>query len=250
MRLALQIIIVIIAGYLVGCFNLSYILSRMKGYDIRKHGSGNAGASNVVITMGKKAGLIVALFDIFKAYLLIKLAIQFSIHFGPVFYGIGFIAAVSVIIGNIFPFYLQFKGGKGFAAIGGSVLACDVKLFFILITIAIVVVLIIDYICFIPMAVSVIFPAICVIHPANGNDFFYGNYWALLFLIAAVAIWYKHMENIRRIKEGKELKLSFLWNRKKEAERMGVGEEDDGVNYPFGSETANRMEAENQKKFV
>ena len=70
----ITVILIMIMSYVIGNFNLSYFLSKLKGYDIRQHGSGNAGASNVVIMMGKKAGIIVALTDIFKAFLVCTLA--------------------------------------------------------------------------------------------------------------------------------------------------------------------------------
>ena len=58
-----------VSGYLIGCINPAFFLARIRGYDIREHGSGNAGASNVIITMGKWIGLLVAFVDVFKAFL-------------------------------------------------------------------------------------------------------------------------------------------------------------------------------------
>ena len=68
------ILISVIAGYLIGCINLSYLIARLKGFDIREHGSGNAGASNLVIVIGKKIGLLVALLDILKSFFAFRLA--------------------------------------------------------------------------------------------------------------------------------------------------------------------------------
>ena len=126
----------IIAGYLIGCINLSYLLSMRRGFDIREHGSGNAGASNVIITMGKKIGAFVALFDIFKAYFAVKLAVTLF----PTIFLVGIVTSVAVIMGHIFPFYMGFKGGKGFASLGGSILALDSRLFLVLLIFAIFVV--------------------------------------------------------------------------------------------------------------
>ena len=217
----------VIIGYLIGCINLSYFIAKTKGFDIREHGSGNAGASNVIITVGKKAGAFVAIFDIFKAYVAVKLT-------GMLFPGIfllGSVTAVAVILGHIFPFYMGFKGGKGFASLGGSILALDYRIFLILLIITIFVVFMTNYVCFGPTSVSVAFPLIYgyVYRDAGGW------YAALIFYIAAAAILYRHMENFKRIKEGNELKFSFLWNRKAEADRFGV-ENDDGVSYPFEME--------------
>ncbi len=221
------VILSIAVGYLVGCINLSYLIGRLKGFDIREHGSGNAGASNVVITMGKKAGLFVALFDIFKAYFAIKIT---TLVFGNLVI-IGAITGVAVILGHIFPFHMGFKGGKGFASLGGSILALDYRLFFVFLILAICIVFVANYICFGPTSISIIFPIVYgYMNRDNG-----GWYATLIFMIAAVAIFYRHRENFMRIKSGDELKFSFLWNRKAEADRFGV-ENDDGFSYPFEME--------------
>ncbi len=114
-----------VSGYLIGCINPAFFLARIRGYDIREHGSGNAGASNVIITMGKGIGLLVAFVDVFKAFLAVELAM---LAFPDDSLLAGFCSATFVILGNIFPFYMGFKGGKGFASLGGSVLAIDVNL--------------------------------------------------------------------------------------------------------------------------
>ncbi len=232
MNMIVAVIACILIGYFLGCINLSYIFSRMMGYDIRKFGSKNAGASNVVILMGKKAGVIVALVDILKAYA----AVRLSESLFPGYAFAGTIAATAVILGHIFPFYMSFRGGKGFASLGGAVLALDYRMFLALLVIAVFVAFVTDYICFAPMSVALIFPAV------------YGFvnksiYFTLILYISSVFIWYRHMENLKRIKEGTELKFSFLWNRKAEAERFGI-EEDDGKHYPFQIDKLNECNEE------
>ncbi len=221
---AMAVIISVVVGYLIGCINLSYLIARIKGFDIRKHGSGNAGASNVIITVGKKAGAFVAFFDIFKAWFAVRLTV--TLFSG--FFLIGAITGVAAILGHIFPFYMGFKGGKGFASLGGSILALDYRMFFVFLIFAIFVVFISNYVCFGPTSVSSLFPiAYGYVYRDSG-----GIYAALILFIATVAIVYRHLENFKRIKEGNELKFSFLWNRKAEAERFGI-ENDDGSSYPF-----------------
>lgn len=221
------VIVSVLIGYLIGCINLSYLISRYKGFDIREHGSGNAGASNVIITVGKKAGAFVAIFDIFKAYFAVKVT---GLLFPGIFL-IGAITAVAAILGHIFPFYMGFKGGKGFASLGGSILALDYRMFFILLIITIFVVFISNYVCFGPTSVSLVFP---IVYGYVYRDLG-GLYAALILFIAAAAIIYRHRENFKRIRTGDELKFSFLWNRKAEADRFGV-ENDDGFSYPFEME--------------
>ena len=230
MNIAIAVCTCILMGYLIGSINLSYLLSRRKGYDIREHGSGNAGASNVVITMGKKVGAFVALVDIFKAFLVVRLAIALY----PEFPYAGVIAATSVILGHIFPFYMGFRGGKGLATLGGSILALDYRLFLILLLFALFIAFVTDYICFAPITCSVAFP---VIYSIIRQDYRYG----LILGISAIFIIYRHLGNLKRIRSGKELRFSFLWNRKAEAERFGI-ENDDGVNYPFQYDEEQRSE--------
>lgn len=219
--------VAIVVGYLIGCINLSYLIARARGFDIREHGSGNAGASNVIITVGKKAGTFVAIFDIFKAFFAIKLM---RIIF-PSLFLLGSVTAVAVILGHIFPFQMGFRGGKGFASLGGSVLALDYRLFLVFLIMTIFVVFISNYVCIGPVFASSLFPFVYgYVNRERG-----GAIAALILLIATAAIVYRHMENFRRIKEGNELKFSFLWNRKAEADRFGI-ENDDGISYPFEQE--------------
>lgn len=218
--LFLIVIASIIIGYSFGCINFSYILSSMKGFDLRKFGSGNAGASNVIITIGRKAGLIVALLDIFKAFLAVKIA---ALIFPGAVVGTAnyasVIAATSAMIGHIFPFYMGFKGGKGLATLGGSILALDYRLFIVLLLFAIVIAVVTDYICFVPISVALIFPV---------SYGYITKSWipTLILYCSSVFIWYRHIENLKRIKAGEELKFHFLWNRQSESERLGIA--DDG----------------------
>ncbi|MDO4188972.1 MAG: glycerol-3-phosphate acyltransferase [Lachnospiraceae bacterium] len=213
------IVLILILGYIVGSFNLSYFLSKLKGYDIRQHGSGNAGASNVVIMMGKKAGIIVALVDIFKAYLVCTIAM----HIFPDKIYIGALAGTSVILGHIFPFYMNFKGGKGLASLGGTILALDPRMFVVLLAIAIVLAVVINYICVVPMSISIIFALVYGYTRRSLTSL-------LILMFAAVVINFKHIENLKRIKAGTEAHFSLLWDRKSEAERLGKVY-DDGKGY-------------------
>lgn len=213
------IILISLVSYLVGSFNLSYFLSKLKGYDIRQHGSGNAGASNVVIMMGKKTGIIVALVDIFKAFIVCRIAM----HIFPDKIYIGALAGTSAIIGHIFPYYMNFKGGKGLASLGGTILALDPKMFVILLMIAIVLAVVINYICVVPMSISVIFALVYGYTRRSLSSF-------IILMFAAVIINLRHIENLKRIKAGQEAHFSLLWDRKSEAERLGKIY-DDGKGY-------------------
>ncbi len=196
-------------GYLCGCINPAYIAAKIKGFDIRETGSGNAGASNAVITMGKKVGAVSAIFDILKAIIAVRIVCALF----PKYRLAWSLAATSCILGHIFPFQMNFRGGKGLACLGGIVLAYDWEIFLGLFAIALLVAKLCDYVCFITMGGAVVFPLIYGYLEQNAAG-------ALVLLSAAVIIIYKHIENLHRIRAGTEAHISFLWNREEEIERI------------------------------
>lgn len=210
----------LIIGYFIGCINLSYFISKIKGFDIRDVGSGNAGASNMVIVIGKKVGLSIAVLDILKAYFAFRLAqylfpdaLSGSINYA------GVIAGVGSVLGHVFPFYMGFKGGKGLACFGGIVLAINHLLFVVLFIAAFLIAMITDYICFAPITMAFIVPVtIGVMYKT----------WlpSAIIAVASAVLLYKHRQNIARIRTGEELHFHFLWKRKDESERFGIA--DDG----------------------
>ena len=116
-------LVCLLIGYVFGCFQTSYIYGRMHGIDIRQHGSGNAGTTNSLRVLGKKAGAIVLLCDIMKTGLAITLVrILFKEQYGEIIYLLSIYAAAGCILGHNFPFYLGFKGGKGIACTAGLIL--------------------------------------------------------------------------------------------------------------------------------
>lgn len=197
-------------GYVIGGINPAYLIAKFKGFDIRNHGSGNAGASNAVLTMGKKVGLISALFDILKAFAAVKLAVYV---FADVALS-GVVAGVGCILGHIYPFLMRFRGGKGLACLGGVVLAYNPAVFAFLFCIELFVLLFIDYICIVPITASIAFPLIYYRMEENALI------GALIYSIATVVILYKHIENLKRIKNGTEARISCLWKKKDEIEQM------------------------------
>lgn len=119
-------------GYVCGLFQTSYIIGRLHQMDIREHGSGNAGTTNALRTLGKKAGIITLLGDCLKcvaAILLVKLFLGKT--YGDILPLLSVYAAAGCILGHNFPFYLNFRGGKGVAASVGFIIAFDWRIFVI-----------------------------------------------------------------------------------------------------------------------
>ncbi len=183
-------------GYLLGSLNLAWFLSKAKGFDIRAHGSNNAGASNAAITMGFKFGIAVALHDVAKACAAGLLA-------GLLFPGLTAapaISAVSAVMGHIFPFYLHFKGGKGFAPFLGLTLALDWRFFLAIIFVAFLITLITDYIVLGTFTTIASFPV-----------YLFFTRTSLLIIaivcVASLVIFYKHFINLKRLATGQEIGL-------------------------------------------
>ncbi|MBR4012858.1 MAG: glycerol-3-phosphate 1-O-acyltransferase PlsY [Clostridia bacterium] len=205
----MKYLISILIGYLIGTINPAYIISKIRGFDIRKKGSGNAGASNALIVLGKTIGIFCALFDIAKTCFVIWLT-GFLFNKTALIFAV---TAVACILGHIFPFYMKFKGGKGLACLGGTILMYDWRVFLFMLAGELVVVLMTNYICFVPMSASIVFALIFGILEKEIIG-------AALFLLTSIVILWKHRLNIQRIRNGTEMHFSYLWNKDKELERV------------------------------
>lgn len=107
-------------GYVFGLFQTAYIYGKLHGIDIKQHGSGNAGTTNALRVLGKKAGLIVFIGDVLKTgFAIILVSILFKDS--EILSLLKLYAAAGVILGHDFPFYMGFKGGKGIACTAGLI---------------------------------------------------------------------------------------------------------------------------------
>ena len=185
-------IISILLGYLLGCSNMALYLSKLNGVDIRKGGSGNLGASNVTMQLGWVAGVLTAVHDIGKAFLAVVLA---RALFPGVAYA-GVLAGAASVLGHMFPFYLKFKGGKGFASYLGLILALNWKFALVILILVAVVTVITDYIV---AGTTLTILASPVYLGLTG-----GWIVALALGIATAVILYKHRINYVRIFNGTE----------------------------------------------
>lgn len=205
----MQIVLCSLIGYLIGNINPAYIIAKLRGFDIRQRGSGNAGASNVVITVGKKAGLFTALFDISKAVIAVLIAAKLfpQIKFAKILSG------AMCTLGHIFPFAMCFHGGKGLACLGGMILAYDPAMFIMLLLFEIVLGFSLDYVCVVPVTGSLIFT---IIYAFSTGD----PIGTLALSLVAVVVLVRHIENFRRIQNGTEAHISFLWHKEQEIDRI------------------------------
>lgn len=178
----------VLGGYLLGCSNMAFYLEKMTKKSIRGGGSGNLGASNTVIRLGWMAGLLVGIHDIGKALLVVYLARWLLPQWE---YAAG-AAGIACVLGHIFPFYLKFKGGKGFASYVGVIFALDWRIALAIIVMIFVVTLITDYIVAATMMTTISAPISLGLHQGK---------WilALILCIGSAVILYRHRENLVRI---------------------------------------------------
>ena len=192
----MRYLLVILCAYVLGSSSMSFYLSKLNGVELRDKGSKNLGASNAMLLMGWKAGILVALHDIGKAVV----AVLVARYLFPNLPYAGVAAGVASVLGHIFPFYLKFKGGKGFASFVGMVLALNWKYALVLIVLIALVTLITDYI------VSGTITAV-VLSPIYFGIAERSVIFPCIILIATAVILYKHRENFVRMYKGTEIGL-------------------------------------------
>jgi glycerol-3-phosphate acyltransferase PlsY len=109
-------------AYLLGSIPFGFIAGRIAGIDVRRHGSGNIGATNTLRVLGKKYGYAVFAGDVLKGFLAVRIALWLAQFDPSTSYLIGILAALFVVVGHSFPVWLRFRGGKGVAAAAGACL--------------------------------------------------------------------------------------------------------------------------------
>ena len=189
-----EIIVSIIIAYLLGNISPSIILGKLHGIDIKKEGSGNAGTTNALRVLGKKAALITLIIDIGKGVL--------AVVIGKLIGGeaVGYLCALAVFCGHIWPCFYRFKGGKGVATAFGAILAVNWILGLSALGIVAVGVALSQRMSVGSLLGSVTFPIICwLLEP----DFIY------IGCIMAVIVLIKHRANIGRLFRGEEPKMNF-----------------------------------------
>ena len=196
-------LLIFVLSYLIGSVPWGYLIARLKGVDIRQHGSGNIGTANVLRVMGKKWGYLVFLFDFFKGFLSVKLGSLIAAYF-LANVGLGsVIAAVACVLGHDYPIWLGFKGGKGIATLAGTVLSLFPPLVFVSFGVVWIAVFLIGrYTSLASISAAVALPiAVSLIVGKAEPDF--PLLVGFSVLMAALAIWL-HRANIGRLLNGTE----------------------------------------------
>ncbi|WP_230397309.1 glycerol-3-phosphate 1-O-acyltransferase PlsY [Novisyntrophococcus fermenticellae] len=216
-------IICLIIGYCCGLFQTSYIYGRMHGIDIRKYGSGNAGTTNALRTLGLKAGLITLLGDCLKCIVAVLIVrVVYGNSHQDIVRLLGLYAATGTILGHNFPFYLNFKGGKGIAATAGLIISFDWRLTLVEIVVFFSIFLITHYVSLGSLLVYIVFVAGMIFMGQTGRLGLPSEYipemYILAILLAMLAFW-QHRSNILKLIKGTERKTYLKKSKTGEASK-------------------------------
>ncbi|MGC1320903.1 MAG: glycerol-3-phosphate 1-O-acyltransferase PlsY [Candidatus Udaeobacter sp.] len=197
--------VLLVGSYFLGSIPFGYLAGRLVGIDIRQAGSGNVGATNVVRVMGKRYGYPVFALDFLKGFGAVKLSMLMAPGpphgwNSPEIFGI--LAAMSSVLGHLYPPWLRFKGGKGVATSAGALLALTPVATLIGVGIWIIVFWLTRYVSLASMIAAVVLPIVILVVRShdqnNGKPLVYSS-----ACVAAVVIW-RHRSNLSRLIRGTE----------------------------------------------
>ena len=201
-------IIVSIIAYLLGSISFSIIISKkMAGFDVRDKGSKNAGSTNVLRTVGKKAAIITLICDCLKGVI----AILIAFISGKIWTNLDSallvqLAGIFVVLGHTFPIFFKFKGGKGVATSLGVLLLTNWQIGLICLVFALILMALTRFVSLGSVAAAILFPVLTVF--ITNNYLVPGNY-IIFGIILAILVIFNHRENVKRLLTGTENKLSF-----------------------------------------
>ena len=207
-------IIMAIIAYLIGSVNFSVIFSKkFAGFDVREKGSGNAGSTNMLRSVGKKAAALTLVCDVLKGVV----AIVIAIIVGNIIQDSNKelllqIAGIAVVLGHTFPIFFQFKGGKGVATSLGILLMSNWQIGLICLVFALVLMALTRMVSLGSCAAAVLFPVLTLFindHYTVLTEGKPGSTYLVYSIIMAAIVLFNHRSNIKRILNGTENKLSF-----------------------------------------
>lgn len=202
---------VLIMSYLIGCLHGSVVAGKLTGINLKETGVKNAGASNATIVLGKKYGALVAAIDIGKGscvIIVLHYLLKQTAYPSDFLSLLTFIAGAAVILGHVFPFYMNFNGGKGTATIIGVLLALNWKLGLLAFALFVIVTLFTD---FIVVGVFTLYFSLIAIALWK-----FPSAWTVSISVGLLAIAIlKHLENFKRMRSGEESRVSSIFKKKK-----------------------------------
>ena len=204
-------IIVAVLAYAIGSINFSVLISRkMAGFDVREKGSGNAGTTNVLRAVGLKAAIITLICDVLKGVIAVLIAFWIGNMSQTADKALLIqIAGILVVVGHTFPIFFEFRGGKGIATALGVLLVTNWKIGLICLVFAVILIAITRMVSVGSMSAAVLFPVLTLFIGDNFIVTQVGIKYFIYSLILASFVIFNHRENIKRIMNGTENKISF-----------------------------------------
>ena len=206
----MEVFLSLILGYAMGCLNPAAWIGKKNHIDLKQAGTGNLGATNTTMVLGRKAGAFVLVFDVAKSFLAAKLARWLL----PQLAVSGMLASIGVILGHCFPITMHFSGGKGLAAFGGMMLAYNPVVFVIVVLSGIGIMVLLDIGVAAPLLGTVMFPALTFLFSHDVPS-------TVCAVIASVIILYTHLDNVNKTRAHSDVKVKnyfrdVLFKRKKD----------------------------------
>ncbi len=189
-------VIAALIGYLLGCSNMARYVAYFKNVDIMSNGSGNPGTANTVVLIGWRAGILVGAHDIGKS----ALAVLVAWLLFPNIEGVAAVAGAACVIGHIYPVFMKFAGGKGFAPYIGLMLVLDWRFGLVILALVVLVTVVTDYIV-VGTTITVLGLPVYLLVLSAG--------WITIVpvLLTTLVIIWKHRQNYVRICKGTEIGL-------------------------------------------
>jgi glycerol-3-phosphate acyltransferase PlsY len=196
----LGFIVLLVVAYLLGSIPFGVVVGKLfYGVDVREHGSGNVGTTNVFRVLGKKAGAVVMVCDILKGYLPAAIAAALFTPWAAIF------IAAAPVVGHMYSIFLKGKGGKGIATGAGVVLALVPLAFAIIFTTWLVLIVVTRYVSVASLTAAVLVPVLTFL-------FHEPLPYKIAGVLVAILVWWAHRGNISRLLAGEENRVKLPWS--------------------------------------
>ena len=192
----MEVFLSLCLGYVIGCLNPAAWIGKRNHVDLKQAGTGNLGATNTTMVLGRKAGAFVLVFDVAKSFLAARLARWLW----PQLVVSGMLACIGAILGHCFPVTMHFAGGKGVAAFGGMILAFNPLVFAIVVISGIGVMVLLDIGVAAPLLGTVMFPVLTYL-------FSHDIPTTICAVAASGIIVYTHLDNVNKTRAHSDVKV-------------------------------------------
>lgn len=199
----LGFVVLLALAYVVGSIPFGVVVGKVfYGVDVREHGSGNVGTTNVFRVLGKKAGAVVMVLDILKGYVPAAIAAALFTPWAAI------VVAAAPVLGHMYSIFLKGKGGKGIATGAGVVLALVPLAFAIIFTTWLVLILVTRYVSVASLAAALLVPVLTIVFNEPLP-------YEIAGVLVAILVWWAHRGNIQRLLAGEEHRVKLPWTQER-----------------------------------